>query len=709
MRDRTLGHCALLITLVVVATYIPSAAAAHRSNSNSARQHAAISTITLGPSALDLATSMANDPALVTGATWVSQPPVGTPDAVADSPLGGFPTSGSSFGIMTSGDASLAGNPSEDFASGVDLGPPIRGDSERDVSILQVDLSVPAKDDCLAFDFKFASEEYPQFVGSAYNDAFIAELDTSDWTTSGSAISAPHDFAFDPNGNVISINGSGFAALTPEEAAGTVYGGATTTLQAAVPATPGAHSLYLSIFDQGDYGLDSAVFLDNLRAAKTKNGNCQTGDVTVPSKDFRWQMQPRFGQRPDGTHLIPYFNSRDKINPHAWTVHFVIPDCQSDSAVTYAWDFGDGDTAITPNCEISHAYPENHRRYGASLRVIAGSGESDRTKQWVRVNDDLVVSIGDSFASGEGNPDVPGVCGLFGCHPQPRWQNRDCHRSAWAGPSRAAIHLENHFRHSAVTFVHLACSGATTMNGLLRGYKGAEWDGHRVISQVRSIRRLVTRNGRKIDALLISIGGNDVGFDQIVQQCVLFRDCGRGVLPFSIHKRFLARLSLFRARLNQLNRCLTSHQLGACPKGRHGLGIAPQRIHITQYPDVGEYLGAHGRYRYCHSYAGISHSEFRWAINKIYKVLNRHTKRAAHRLGWHFIGGIKRATRGHGICQSSSKSWFRKLNESVRIQGLTNGVPMGWFHPDHKGQRRAYAVAIYKRLVSELDPEPARG
>ena len=52
-----------------------------------------------------------------------------------------------------------------------------------DVSILKTDFTAPAGANCLTFDFKFLSEEYPVFVGSSVNDAFIAELDTSNWTT----------------------------------------------------------------------------------------------------------------------------------------------------------------------------------------------------------------------------------------------------------------------------------------------------------------------------------------------------------------------------------------------------------------------------------------------------------------------------------------------------------------------------------------------
>ncbi len=39
----------------------------------------------------------------------------------------------------------------------------------------------------MAFDFRFLSEEFPIYVGTSFNDAFIAELDNSTWTTSGSA------------------------------------------------------------------------------------------------------------------------------------------------------------------------------------------------------------------------------------------------------------------------------------------------------------------------------------------------------------------------------------------------------------------------------------------------------------------------------------------------------------------------------------------
>jgi hypothetical protein len=130
---------------------------------------------------------------------------------------------------------------------------------------------------CLSFDFRFLSEEYPTRLGSPFNDAFVAELDATTWTTSGSAISAPGNFAVLPNGQPVTIKSTGAATMSPAEAAGTPYGAATTLLHAQIPVSQGAaHSLYLSIFDHGDSAVDSAVFIDNLTLT-TPAGTCTKG------------------------------------------------------------------------------------------------------------------------------------------------------------------------------------------------------------------------------------------------------------------------------------------------------------------------------------------------------------------------------------------------------------------------------------------------
>lgn len=241
-----------------------------------------------GATPLQLATALAADPGVISGASYVTVPPQGTPNAVMTTPLAGFPTSGASYTLLTTGNAALADQPNTSPSSGASLGGAnIRGNTDYDVTVLKVDLNVPLNTNCLVgVDFRFLSEEYPEYVGTPFNDAFIAELDKSTWTTSGSSINAPDNFAFDPQGNPITINAAGVTSISAEQAAGTTYDGATPLLTAAVPITPGLHALYLSIFDQGDQVLDSAVMLDNLRLGTVANvaTDCKPGATPVAAK-----------------------------------------------------------------------------------------------------------------------------------------------------------------------------------------------------------------------------------------------------------------------------------------------------------------------------------------------------------------------------------------------------------------------------------------
>jgi uncharacterized repeat protein (TIGR01451 family) len=241
---------------------------------------------TLQATATQVASAISRDPSIVTGAAYVPRASANA-TAVYDSGLTVFPSHGPTFGVLSSGDAANVDDPGA-FASTTNGGGNVRGNTDLDVTILRADLSVPPGRNCLSFDFQFLSEEYPNFVGSSVNDAFVAELDTSTWTTDDSDIIAPNNFAFGPDGQVISINSTGVAGMSAANGTGTSFdggpseGGATQLLRASTPITPGAHSLYLSIFDQGDTIYDSAVFLDNLSLGATGPGGCQPGASLPP-------------------------------------------------------------------------------------------------------------------------------------------------------------------------------------------------------------------------------------------------------------------------------------------------------------------------------------------------------------------------------------------------------------------------------------------
>jgi hypothetical protein len=196
--------------------------------------------------------------------------------------LAGFPTSGDGYTILSTGTIgtiatqfSAGFQGSTQFASQTSPAPAARG-AARDWTVLKLGVDVPASANCLAFDFRFLSEEYPKYIGSDYNDAFVAEVDANSWSVSpGGELIRPSDFAASPLGAPISVNGVGPTEMTTAEAAGTYFNAATRLLTARTPITPGAHSVYLSIFDSSDKKYDSAVFVDNLRFVRLAASACR--------------------------------------------------------------------------------------------------------------------------------------------------------------------------------------------------------------------------------------------------------------------------------------------------------------------------------------------------------------------------------------------------------------------------------------------------
>jgi hypothetical protein len=195
------------------------------------------------------------------------------PTAVSDTPLAGFPTSGPTYSILTSGSAALADDPNVSGGDGYGWNVPATpiGPGVYDYQVVKVDLPA-ASTACLAFDFRFLSDEYPEYVNTNYNDAFIAQLDA--WSVAADpatqTVTAPGNFAGGA-GDVISVDAGGPSAMVDAAGLGTVYDGATPLLTARAPVAVGSvHSLYLTIFDQGDAILDNLRF-ETIDAAKCKS------------------------------------------------------------------------------------------------------------------------------------------------------------------------------------------------------------------------------------------------------------------------------------------------------------------------------------------------------------------------------------------------------------------------------------------------------
>ena len=168
----------------------------------------------------------------------------------------GFPSGADNdFLVLSSGVASGVTGANTSGSQGTDLGETgVAGD--KGTISFTINVPVSTQNQKFKFDFVFLSEEFPEYVGSQFNDIFTA-------TVNGSNV------AKDQFGNVISVNNAFFSG---ESAAGTIFDGRTSKLTAAynVPAGTATLDIVLTLEDVGDGIYDSAIFIDNVRFEKSQ-------------------------------------------------------------------------------------------------------------------------------------------------------------------------------------------------------------------------------------------------------------------------------------------------------------------------------------------------------------------------------------------------------------------------------------------------------
>ena len=387
------------------------------------------------------------------------------------------------------------------------------------------------------------------------------------------------------------------------------------------------------------------------------------------------------------------------------------------------------------------------------LKVEIGGREVLSTD--AKVRDILVVAMGDSFASGEGNPDTPvrfsrersadyGQAGESGAdltgYPartgdwkqigdkafiaeNAHWMDQACHRSLYSHQLRAALQLAVEDPHLSVTFAGLSCSGAEVTFGLFLRYKGNEWvPNPPLLSQISAaaeaqcgkretqaidlpeayhmngvipelkgglvLRKCASNAARKIDLVMVSIGGNDIGFSRLVANAVLSDQSTLKMLGGwigEVHGQAQAstQLAALEQRYKSLNRAL--HSMLYVPWEQS------DRIILAGYPGMA--LTGDGSETCKDGTAGFEvFSDFRLSEQKLREgawiadKLHRTMREAAYTYGWTFAETHRRAFIDRGICSGSAANGTSRADD-LRIPRRVNGA---WV-PYNPADYQAYA------------------
>ncbi len=476
----------------------------------------------------------------------------------------------------------------------------------------------------------------------------------------------------------------------------------------------------------------------------------------VPDEGFDWWVPERFTERFQDRYDWHWDQAAqryddDYVRPSQWRVYVNGCRTETDGASPFATQYTY--TFITPEaspvrgnaCVRSLSFP-SEGTYEVRMTVHDAEGVlvGDYTHM-VEVKDILVVVLGDSYASGEGNPEYP----LYGEWGDGGWVDDRCHRSSHAGAAQAARQLERSDRRSSVTFISFACSGATidvesfkdadvgnpyrpgpedkrVGSGVLGPYTGAypftEHVGDKIPSQLDQLRAALALDTpaasgtRQVDALVMSAGGNDAGFGLLATACGWHADCtdpghaftGLDGTTVTLAGRVAQDLAALPGRYKAL-----SDGLAALPN------LVVADTFVTEYPDPGTERDADGNVVQCQEIledvlwlagAKVDKAELTFARSTFLPGLNNAVRDAAAAHDWHFVGGISDDFAGHGYCVGANDQVEpERYIRTAAIAEITQGPnpfgrtrTTGTLHPNGRGQR------VYRdRILAHVGPRVA--
>jgi hypothetical protein len=388
--------------------------------------------------------------------------------------------------------------------------------------------------------------------------------------------------------------------------------------------------------------------------------------------------------------------TEDYVLPQAHTVTIrIAPDQLTDASgdCTWSWQARKAGgkieskrTACSDKLTIARVpYALDRANSGVSVTVTLPDGR-ELAEPEVVVEDLFIVALGDSFASGESNPDQPvqfsaaremvyepallraglasrtpakGAVPSYGLasgdeHYNPkvlprrflddevaerfyglgspefvaafekasaRWLSRDCHRSQYGYPFRVALELALENRHRAVTLASFTCSGAEVTEGLFLDMEPREdardIPGGKARAQLDQLSELICRGARSqpasytlptyahgstrisaqritktwcppqlrkraIDVVLMSIGGNDVGFGALAVYSLT-----ENMADLAPIAGLAGRSSRFAPQVSRAYLEVLDERMKALKEAlRDGFGVTPSRVVQSSYEPI---------------------------------------------------------------------------------------------------------------------------
>lgn len=139
----------------------------------------------------------------------------------------------------------------------------------------------------------------------------------------------------------------------------------------------------------------------------------------------------------------------------------------------------------------------------------------------------LIVAMGDSYSSGEGNPDYVSGNTIVWADDNGSGKSKDhcsAHRSTTVWSAQGARMLERSSKQTSVTYINCAASGGQISHIIDKPYVKKNKCPQTLPPQIEEVKKII--GNRSIDALCISVGGNDVGFAQIIMATKLRDNSG---------------------------------------------------------------------------------------------------------------------------------------------------------------------------------------